>query len=126
MSGSANLRELKHALLTPINHILGFTEMQLEEAEENGLLDYVPAFTEINGRGRTLLDIIEDEFAGSSANLEHLDARIESEAIPTLGLSRGLAEQLRLQGNDPAADDVDVVSGALESLLALCRETAKK
>jgi signal transduction histidine kinase len=126
VNGGANLRDLKHALLTPINHILGFTEMQLEEAEESGLLDCVPAFTEIHGRGRTLLEIIEDEFAGSSANLEQLDARIESEAIPTLGLARGLADRLRLQGNVLAADDVDVVSGALDSLLALCRETARK
>ena len=57
MSGNANPRELKHALLTPINHILGFTEIQLEEADENGLLDCVPAFAEINARGRALLSI---------------------------------------------------------------------
>jgi hypothetical protein len=126
VNGAANPRELKHALLTPINHILGFTEIQLEEAEENGLLDCVPALAEINGRGRALLEIIEDELARSSANLETLDARIEAEAIPTLGLSRGLAERLRLLGNHSAAEDVDVVSSALESLLALCRETTKK
>ncbi len=125
MSGTANLRELRHALLTPINHILGFTEIQLEAADENGLLDYVPALTEINARGRTLLAIIEDELAFSSTNLERLDVRIESEAVPTLGLSRGLTERLRSLGNQPAAEDVDVVSSALESLLALCRATNK-
>lgn len=125
MNGGADHRELKHALLTPINHILGFTEIQLEEADENGLLDCVPALAEINARGHALLDIIEDEFTGCSAHLENLDARIEAEAIPTLGLSRGLAERFRLLGNLSAAEDVDVVSSALESLLALCRATRK-
>ena len=33
------LRELRHELRTPINHILGYTEILLEEASEAGLAE---------------------------------------------------------------------------------------
>jgi hypothetical protein len=106
-----------------VNHILGLTEIQIDEAQETGLCAYVPAFTEINTCGRTLLSIIEEEVASGShpPDLKHLDARIESEAGPTLGAARKLAERLHTIGSHEAASEVDLVSSALESLLAIAR-----
>jgi signal transduction histidine kinase len=114
---------LIHELLTPVNHILGLTEIQIDEAPETGLRDYVPAFTQINACGRTLVSIIEEELASCSRplDLKHLDERIESEAEPTLGAARKLAERLRTTGSHEAASEMDLVSSALESLLAIAR-----
>jgi signal transduction histidine kinase len=130
MSGSPSARDaavleqvayLRHELLTPVNHILGFTEIQIDEAQETGLHDYVPALAEINTRGRALLTIIEDGLGPLShlADLKHLEERIESEAEPTLGQARELAERLHTIGSHSAALEVDLVSSALESLLAI-------
>lgn len=114
-------------MLTPINHILGLTELQIDEAPETGLCDYVPALAEINTRGRTLLAIIEGELAPVShlSDLKHLDQRLESEARPTLGQARKLAEQLLATGHHSAAEEVSLVSSALESLLAISRATVQ-
>ena len=38
----AGLRELRHELRTPINHIMGYSELLLEEAEETGLGGLAP------------------------------------------------------------------------------------
>ncbi len=122
------IAQLRHALLTPINHILGLTEIQMDEAPETGLCDYVPALAEINTRGRTLLAIIEGELERLSpdlSDLKQLDARLESEARPTLGQARKLAEQLLATGHHSAAEEVSLVSSALESLLAISRATVQ-
>jgi len=125
--GLEQIAQLRHALLTPINHILGLTELQIDEAPETGLCDYVPALAEINTRGRTLLAIIEGELAPVShlSDLKHLDQRLESEARPTLGQARKLAEQLLATGHHSAAEEVSLVSSALESLLAISRATVQ-
>ena len=121
------IAHLRHELLTPINHILGLTEIQMDEAPETGLDDYVPALAEINTGGRKLLAIIEGELTAfsRSSDLKQLDARLESEARPALGQSRKLAEQFNAVGQHSAAEEMNLVSSALESLLAICRETAR-
>jgi len=119
------LAHLRHELLNPINQILGLTEIQMEEAADHGFLDCVPALTEINTGGRALHAIIQDEFAPAfrSSSLDHFAARIESQAEPTIGQAKELAHRLRSAGQNSAAEDMDLVSAALESLLALCRQT---
>jgi signal transduction histidine kinase len=125
--GLEQIAHLRHELLTPINHILGLTELQIDEAPETGLSDYVPALAQINTSGRTLLAIIEAELAPCSrlSDLKHLDQRLQSEARPSLGQARKLAEQLRATGHHSAAEEVSLVSGALESLLATSRATVQ-
>lgn len=121
------IAHLRHELLTPINHILGLTEIQIDEAPETGLDDYVPALAEINTRGRKLLAIIEGDLAPFSrlSDLKHLNARLESEARPTIGRSQRLALELQAIGHDSAAEEVNLVSSALENLVAILRETVR-
>jgi signal transduction histidine kinase len=121
------IAHLRHELLTPINHILGLTEMQMDEAPEMGLGDYIPALAEINTGGRKLLAIIEGELNAFSrpSDLKRLDARLELEARPTLGQARKLAEQLHAIGQHSAAEEVSLVSSALQNLIAISRETAQ-
>jgi signal transduction histidine kinase len=126
-AGLEQIAHLRHELLTPINHILGLTELQIDEAPETGLSDYIPALAQINACGRTLLAIIEGELAPFSnpSDLKHLDERLESEARPSLGQARTLAEQLHSTGHHSAAEEVGLVSSALESLLAISRATVQ-
>jgi signal transduction histidine kinase len=121
------IAHLRHEMLTPINHILGLTEMQIDEAPETGLCDYVPALVEINTRGRKLLAIIEGELGAFTlaSDLLQLNARLESEGRPALGQARKLAEQLHGMGHRAAAEEVNLVSSAIEQLLAISHETVQ-
>jgi signal transduction histidine kinase len=119
------IAHFRHELLTPLNHILGLTEIQMEEAANTGIQDYVPALAEINAGGRGLLGIIEKELVplSRSSDLERLSIRLQSEAGRTLAQTRKLAEQVRAISPDAAAD-VDLVSSAVEKLISISREIA--
>jgi signal transduction histidine kinase len=122
------IAHLRHELLTPINHILGFTEMQIEEAAETGLLDCVPEFREINTGGRSLLTLIENGLDSDSgfSDLWRLGARIESEARPVLGLARKLAAEVRTIGNESVAEEVDLVASALDNLISISHQMLRQ
>ena len=116
-ASETEIARLRHDLLTPINHILGFTEIQIEEAQEAGLHESVPLLMEINGGGRSLLAIIQNEF--DPQDLARLSERIESEARPALGLARKVSEQL-------PSSELQLVAEALENLLSISRQMIKK
>jgi signal transduction histidine kinase len=126
--GAISLEQIahfRHELLTPLNHILGLTQIQMEEAADIGIQDYVPALAEINAGGRGLLGIIEKELVplSSSSDLERLAGRLQSEAGRTLVQTRKLAEHVRAISPDAGAD-VDLVSSAVERLISISREMA--
>ncbi|MER3495640.1 MAG: hypothetical protein C4320_01745 [Armatimonadota bacterium] len=50
--------EFLHDLRTPLNHILGYSEMLLEQAEQEGQSSYVPDLTRIQGAGQQLLALL--------------------------------------------------------------------
>ena len=114
------LSHFRHELLTQINHIIGLTEILIDEAPETGLLDFVPAFEEISAGGRSLLAIIQRELAPAGVcDFNRLEGCIESEAGPTLGRSRGLIQQLQALGRASEAEEMQLVSSALEQLASL-------
>jgi class 3 adenylate cyclase len=61
----ASLAQLRHELRTPINHILGYSEMLLEELDEAGSL--AAELRRIRADGRALLAILERALSPTSA-----------------------------------------------------------
>lgn len=57
------LSRLRHDLRTPVNHIIGYAELLLEEAREGGLEDLVPDLEKIRDAGRALQEMLEKAFA---------------------------------------------------------------
>ncbi len=53
---------LRHALRTPLNHIIGYSELLLEEAKERGLEDLISDLRNIHTAGNELLALINDIF----------------------------------------------------------------
>ena len=53
------LKVLKHELRTPINHIIGYSELMLEGAAEDGLDDLVVVASEMRDQGRSLALLID-------------------------------------------------------------------
>ena len=58
LTGEA-LKKLRHDLRTPINHILGYTDMLVEDAAEIGIAAFVEPLRKIRAGGRTLLELIQ-------------------------------------------------------------------
>jgi CheY-like chemotaxis protein len=57
---SGFLANMSHELRTPLNAIIGYSEMLLEEAEEQGQPAFVPDLEKVRGAGKHLLGLIND------------------------------------------------------------------
>jgi len=57
---SASLANIRHKLRTPLNHIIGYSEMLLEEAGEQQLESFVDDLNKIHTAGQQLLLMIND------------------------------------------------------------------
>jgi sigma-B regulation protein RsbU (phosphoserine phosphatase) len=72
MSASADrspLSHLRHDLRTPLNQIIGYSELLAEEAEAAGHGAYGPDLARINGAARTLLALINDNLTDDRLTL---------------------------------------------------------
>lgn len=54
------LANMSHELRTPLNAVIGYSEMLHEEAEDQGLDDFIPDLQKIHRAGKHLLDLIND------------------------------------------------------------------
>ena len=57
---SASLSNIRHQLRTPLNHIIGYSEMLLEEAEDQQLESFAGDLNKIHSAGKQLLAMIND------------------------------------------------------------------
>jgi DNA-binding response OmpR family regulator len=57
---AAALADARHTLRTPLNHIIGYSEMLLEEAGERDLVDFTDDLQKIHKAGKQLLVLIND------------------------------------------------------------------
>src|SRR3954466_1291217 len=57
------LSKLRHALRTPLNQIIGYSEMLMESAEENNARAILPDLKRIHSFGGQLLAVINDALA---------------------------------------------------------------
>ena len=55
---SSFLASMSHELRTPLNAIIGYSEMLMEEAEDNGANDMIPDLEKIHTAGKHLLELI--------------------------------------------------------------------
>ena len=123
----ALLAHLRHELRTPVNAILGYSEMLLED-EAPGRVR--PDLQKIQAGGRTLLALINELLdparlgpAASPEELEAAGARIRHDlrtpVNAILGYSEMLLEEAEGSGEDASVDDLRRIHGAATRLLAL-------
>ena len=68
--------QIRHTLRTPLNHIIGYSEMLLEEAGERALDEFVADLQKIRAAGKQLQTLIDDL----------LDTKTENQTgTPTVG-----------------------------------------
>ena len=83
--------DLIHDLRTPLNQIIGYSEMLIEQAQEQGQDDFVPDLQKTHAAGKQLLSLINDNFH------------------PALG-----EEKPRPRGQEPAAEAFSENATAVE------------
>ena len=57
--------DLLHDLRTPLGHILGYSELMIEQMRERGDEEFIAYLEKIRGAGHKLLEIIVDNFQES-------------------------------------------------------------
>ncbi|MBK9711652.1 MAG: response regulator [Kouleothrix sp.] len=81
---STFLANMSHELRTPLNAIIGYSEMLQDEAEEQGLAEFVPDLQKIHGAGKHLLGLINDILDLSKIEAGKMDLYLETIDIAQL------------------------------------------
>lgn len=55
-------RDLLHDLRTPVGHVLGYSELLIEQMKEAGHEEYIPHVEKIRKAGRELVALMNDNF----------------------------------------------------------------
>jgi adenylate cyclase len=91
---SANpLSKIRHSLRTPLNQILGYSEMLQEEAAELGQEDYLPDLQKVHAAGQQLLGLINEQLAPTRVATGRFDlAEFQRDGRTLLNLIVGYSE----------------------------------
>ncbi|MDQ5853025.1 MAG: response regulator [Chloroflexota bacterium] len=121
-------RSLRHDLRTPVNHIIGYSEMLLEEAEDAGQAYYVPDLQRIREAGKQVLTLINDHLdprktEEHSADLELMLQELRTPLNAIIGYSEMLQEEAAEQGQEHFVPDLRRIQTAAGRLFALTSDS---
>ena len=123
------LAHVRHELRTPINAILGYSEMLLEDAEEaGGQAEVAGDLRRIRTGGRELLALVDSILdperiaAEADTDLGRYGERIRADLRTPVTAVIGYAEMLLEGGHDELADDLERILGAARHLLELSED----
>jgi adenylate cyclase len=111
------LAHLRHELHTPLNHVIGFSEMLLEEAEEIGASGLVPRLKQVHHQARDLLGRMNALLNADASEADHAPQRLAAELLPSLSRLIELVDGLK---TETAAQDAGRV-GDVERMVAAAR-----
>lgn len=123
------LSKLRHALRTPLNQIIGYSELLMETAAESGTTDLLPELKRIHSGGGELLALINDALAAWKIEAGKVDfGALRENLRPPLGsvitlTSQSLADA-RTAGHAAIAKDLEKILLAAQNLLNLSENTA--
>ena len=117
--------ELRHDLRTPFNGVLGYSDMLLETADEDGHAALVPGLKELVASARDLLAFINLELAPDrevhAATLDALGRSVLARAVDLHDRISGLLDLAREESPD-ALGDLGKIRSALDQLSGLARD----
>ena len=95
---STSLSNIRHKLRTPLNHIIGYSEMLLEEADEQQLESFASDLNKIHSAGKQLLDMINDLL--DPVVFQTNQARLASKATDSPTLFRDIESRKHSRSDD--------------------------
>ncbi len=122
----AELSELRHDLRTPFNAIVGYTEMLLEVAEDEGLEALVEELERLCAEARDLLGVVNAALATGGEvrgeDLPRLGQKVSDLLGPLSERIAGLLGQARQGGLEAAVPDLERIRDAAGNLTNLVGE----
>jgi CheY-like chemotaxis protein len=110
------VRRLRHDLRTPLNHVLGYGELVLEEAEEGGVETLAMPLQALLRAGTEAVALIERYLTPAKTTPhEALEPLATAMTAPLAAIEERLGEIRALMGASPAGD-VDKIEAALRYL----------
>lgn len=133
LSQRAFLANLRHALRTPINAIIGYSEMLLEDAESKGYEESIPDLQKILKGGRELLTLVSDildSTRDAMAQAEHdIDAygarlrhALRTPLNSVVGYTEMLLERTEEKGDGDFRSDLQKIDSSARSFLSLIED----
>ena len=121
------LAKVRHDLRTPINHIIGFSEILLEDAPGQVPESFILDIQKIRAGGAKLLALIHqhlsgDAFPSSKPNLHHLCHELRTPVNHIIGYSELLADQCTDLGRTDFQADLEKINSAAKTWLILMEE----
>lgn len=123
-SGAVRLAKLRHDLRTPINHIIGYSEILLEDAGSSAPPEFVADLERIRDGGQQLLGLInhhlsEEGVAAGAQDLQQLSHDLRTPVNHIIGYAELLAEQASGPGREAFAQDLRRIVEAARAWLAV-------
>jgi len=122
------LRDLRHELRTPINHIVGYAELLLEQAADLQRPELVPDLERIHSAGKQLLKPITEHLGSSTrqltpTDLEQLNLELRTPLTTIIGYADLLADGADEHLPDEFLTDVRRIRDAGTQLLGIVNAT---
>lgn len=119
---------LRHEFRTPVNHIIGYSELLMEDAAHRHLESLVPVLESIRDGGRRLLESIQAAFGdhvrgGDLSAVQTFKTSLQATASDISANLTSLIKDLQT-AHDQTLADLDVISWALRRLLELAGQDA--
>ena len=101
------LNHLRHELHTPLNHIIGYSEMLLESATEGSIVAMEPRLRELREHAQQLMQLV-DEALGRTRKDSEIDLRrLTAQASDPIGSIIATAGELKAQAQGMGAAEVE-------------------
>jgi len=122
------LSNIRHNLRTPLNQIIGYSEMLQEEGEDLGLDAYVPDLQKIRAAGTQLLALINDNVSSARVKSGKLDLdSLQRDSRTLLDLIIGYSELCQEDADEQKhasfIADLKKIQRAAQTLLGLLNDT---
>ena len=115
----ALLSKARHNLKNPVNAILGFSEMLIEDCEDEGYNSIIPDLEKIHNSGKDILNIIEESFSDSNLKnsqdkISEIASKMEISLRTPINTVIGYSEMLQ---EDTEDIDLDTFKEDLEKII---------
>ena len=120
----ATLNHLRHELHTPLNHIIGYSEMLLESATEGSIVALEPRLRELHENAQQLVLLVDEVLGRTRKASNEIDLRrLGTQACGPISSIIATASDLKLQAQQmdamEVAQDLDRIAGAAQTLQSM-------
>ncbi len=122
------LSKLRHALRTPLNQIIGYSELLMESIEESGQSALLPNLQRIHTGGGELLALINDALAAwkieaGKVDFSALRENLQAPLSGVITVAGECIEQARAAQQTDVIQDLEKILRAAQNLLTLANNT---